>query len=83
MFAKYNGLTDESIEIAASMIIHEKIPKDKCIFNQGDTSEYFYGIIKGRIQIKRNVEIIKEKEKASFGKGKFNLKNLPFMSKYF
>jgi len=81
-FVKYNGISNESIEIAAGLIIHEKIPKGKCIFNQGDASEYFYGVIKGRIQIKKNVEITKERDITDLKKGKLNLlKKLPFMSK--
>jgi len=75
-FVKYNGLSEESIHIAASLITHEKIPKEKEIFRQGDKSEYFFCIIRGKVQIKKNLFEWKENEKNKIDNFNNNNKNI-------
>ena len=55
-FVKFNGIDDESVKYAAINFEHRFIPKKETVYNQGDRSSYFYGIIQGKIgTFKKNV----------------------------
>lgn len=48
---------DELIKAAYHLKL-KSIPKNTCIFNQGQPSEFFYGIIKGSVSIRSQNKII-------------------------
>ena len=49
----YNRIDDKSFRIASRNMRYVKMTKGSCIFKQGDMSDVFYGIIKGRISLKK------------------------------
>lgn len=53
LFMKYNHIEEESLKIAANLINYKFIPKNEYIFRESQESDRFYGIIKGRVSIRR------------------------------
>ncbi len=51
-FMKFNGLDDDHLETACSYFEHGFFPRGTYIFKQGEQSQRFYGIIRGRVSIR-------------------------------
>jgi len=69
-FMKFNGLDDDHLETASNYFEHAFFPKGSYIFKQGEQSQMFYGIIKGRVSIrirKQNVVLSKINQQENLG----------------
>jgi len=50
----YNHIDDNSFRIASRNMKYIKITEGTCIFKQGDMSDVFYGIIQGRVSLRKS-----------------------------
>ena len=57
---KYNSINDESVRTAANYMEYRKINKDKYIFKQGNESDAFYCILRGKISIRKQTFKMRE-----------------------
>lgn len=69
---KYYNIDDDAVRTAAGLIMHKRYQEGSYIFRQDDKSDYFYGIISGKISIRERKKIVK-KEEVTIGRCKINL----------
>jgi CRP-like cAMP-binding protein len=69
-FIKYNRIEDRIIKQAMNYLEYKKVEKGEYIFKQGEIPEYFYGIIQGKVSIRR------VKKKTLQGTNKFSLSTI-------
>jgi len=56
-FFIFNKIGFEALRTAAFFIELRRIPKGTYIFHQGQQSDYFYGIINGKVSIRNQIKI--------------------------
>jgi CRP-like cAMP-binding protein len=52
-FINFNHIDDDAIKSAAGYIYYKKYNKGEYICREGEQSDCFYGIIRGRVSIRR------------------------------
>lgn len=56
-FLKYNNIDYDAVRQASNYIEYMHVEKGKYIFRQGDKSDFFYGIINGKVSIRTEEKI--------------------------
>ncbi len=51
-FLRFNYIDHDAIRQASNYIEYVRVEKGKYIFKQGDMSDFFYGIINGKVSIR-------------------------------
>ncbi len=59
IFTKYHNIDQQSIVKAAEYFELKYCEKGSYLFHEGDKSNYFYGIMSGRISMRHNIEVVK------------------------
>ena len=81
IFTKYHNIDQQSIVKAAEYFELKYCEKGSYLFHEGDKSNYFYGIMSGRISMRHNIEVVnkekkeKKEEKKTVKIKKLNIKN--------
>jgi hypothetical protein len=76
-FMNFYNVDDEAVRLvkrilfifqAASFITHRHFPKGSYVFKQGERSDFFYGIISGKISIREKKKVNKKDKDEEGGK---------------
>ena len=60
---KYYNIDNDAVKTAANLITYKQYPANSYIFKQDDKSDYFYGIISGKISIRERKKILKKRNR--------------------
>ena len=66
----FNQITNDAVLSASSLFNYRKYEQGEVIYNEGDNAEYFYGIIKGKVSVRKKVVEIKENNTTNIKKAR-------------
>jgi hypothetical protein len=61
-FTSYYNIDSDAVKFAAGLITYKFFNKGSYVFKQDDKSDYFYGIISGKISIRERKKLVEKKE---------------------
>jgi len=61
----YNNIDDSVLKDSVDSFEYQKVSKGEYIFHEGETSKRFYGIIKGKVSIRKRRKILKKDKRQS------------------